>query len=32
MTIRRLRGEELDAESVVVPSRLVLRETTAAPP
>ena len=32
MAIRLLRGEELDSSSVVVPSRLVLRKTTAAPP
>ena len=32
MAIRLLRGEELDRFSVVVPSKLVLRKTTAAPP
>lgn len=32
MAIRLLRGEELDRSSVVVPSRLVLRKTTASPP
>ena len=31
MAIRLLRGEELDRFSVVVPSKLVLRKTTAAP-
>ena len=31
MAIRLLRGEELPQTSVVVPSRLVLRDTTAAP-